>query len=79
MTNRNFDSETTQPPKAQSDPSLEREALLALRRMRQKLEDMEALRHEGIAIIGTACKFPGQVEGSADYWRLLSKQGMASD
>jgi myxalamid-type polyketide synthase MxaB len=52
--------------------TLERQALVALRKMRQKLEDAERARTEPIAIIGIGCRLPGNVTSPADYWKLLS-------
>src|SRR5580658_6601947 len=52
-------------------PSLEGQALIALRKMRQKLDEMERARSEPIAIIGMGCRMPGSVSSPAGYWNLL--------
>lgn len=52
--------------------TLERQALVALRKMRQKLEEAERARTEPIAIIGIGCRLPGHVSSPDDYWKLLS-------
>jgi acyl transferase domain-containing protein/NADPH:quinone reductase-like Zn-dependent oxidoreductase/short-subunit dehydrogenase/acyl carrier protein len=53
-------------------PTLERQALIALRKMRQKLEEGERARTEPIAIIGIGCRLPGAATSPAAYWKLLS-------
>lgn len=54
-----------------SELTTEQQALIALRRMRAKLERMEQMRNEPIAVIGAACRFPGQVVDLESYWNLL--------
>ncbi len=49
----------------------DRDALIALRRMKQKLDELEAGRREPVAIVGLACRFPGAPDAAA-YWRLLA-------
>jgi acyl transferase domain-containing protein/NADPH:quinone reductase-like Zn-dependent oxidoreductase/short-subunit dehydrogenase len=51
--------------------TLERQALVALRKMRQKLEEAERARTEPIAIIGIGCRLPGHVANPGNYWNLL--------
>lgn len=51
--------------------SLMRQALLEIRQMRGKLQAIEAAQTEAIAVVGIGCRFPGQVENPADFWRLL--------
>lgn len=50
--------------------SAEQQALLALRRLRARVEQLEAARHEPIAIIGVGCRFPG-ADGPDQFWRVL--------
>ncbi len=46
-------------------------ALLAVEDMRRRLEAAEARQHEPIAIVGMACRFPGEADDPDRYWRLL--------
>ncbi len=48
-----------------------RDALLALRRMKRRLETVEMARREPIAIVGMACRAPG-ANGVLEYWDLLA-------
>jgi acyl transferase domain-containing protein/acyl carrier protein len=50
-----------------------REALSALEKMQQKLEAIQRARREAIAVIGMACRLPGGVSTSEDYWELLTQ------
>lgn len=52
-------------------PSLEMQALAALRKMRAKLETLERRRTEPLAIIGIGCRVPGGVTNADGYWDLL--------
>ena len=52
-------------------PSLEMQALAALRKMRAKLEALERRHAEPLAIIGIGCRVPGGVTDAEDYWELL--------
>jgi acyl transferase domain-containing protein len=47
-----------------------KQALLAVEDMQRKLAEHERERHEPIAIIGMACRFP-HAANPASYWRLL--------
>jgi len=55
------------------DVSREKQALFALRRMKARLEEIEAKNTEPIAIIGMGCRLPGGVTDLESFWRLLSE------
>ncbi|MBZ0285293.1 MAG: acyltransferase domain-containing protein [Anaerolineae bacterium] len=46
-------------------------ALLELREMRTRLDELEAARGEPIAVIGMGMRFPGGVDSPDAYWELL--------
>jgi acyl transferase domain-containing protein len=46
-------------------------ALQEVREMRSKMEAMQQVGREPIAIIGMACRYPGSVNSPDDYWKLL--------
>ncbi|HET7695303.1 MAG TPA: SDR family NAD(P)-dependent oxidoreductase [Vicinamibacterales bacterium] len=49
----------------------EQQALIALRRLRARVEELEGKRVEPIAVIGLGCRFPGGVSTPEAYWQLL--------
>jgi acyl transferase domain-containing protein len=51
--------------------TMERQALAALRKMRQKLDNIERTRTEPIAIVGIGCRLPGGANDPDSYWNLL--------
>src|SRR3954464_6217257 len=51
--------------------SAEKQALIALRRMRARVEELERARTEPIAIIGIGCRFPGGVASPDAFWDML--------
>ncbi|MBL8495665.1 MAG: type I polyketide synthase [Rhodocyclaceae bacterium] len=57
-------------------PDLQRQALEALRRMRERVEQMEAARTEPLAIVGLGCRLPGAPDPEA-FWELLRTGGDA--
>jgi acyl transferase domain-containing protein/thioesterase domain-containing protein len=58
-----------------SDDELLREALIKLRRVKQENETLtRQLRErstEPLAIVGVACRFPGEIHGLEQYWDFL--------
>ncbi|SHN38606.1 beta-ketoacyl synthase N-terminal-like domain-containing protein, partial [Actinacidiphila paucisporea] len=46
-------------------------AMADLQQARERLHDAEAERHEPIAIVGMACRFPGGVSTPDELWSLL--------
>jgi acyl transferase domain-containing protein/NAD(P)-dependent dehydrogenase (short-subunit alcohol dehydrogenase family) len=51
--------------------TLERKALAALRKMGQKLDQIELARTEPIAIVGVGCRLPGGANDPEAFWDLL--------
>lgn len=48
-------------------------ALVALKKMRAKVEKLEQAKNEPIAVIGMGCRLPGEANDPEAFWRLLSE------
>ena len=53
-----------------NNASTVKRALIELRRLKGRIEQLERAAHEPVAIIGIGCRFPGSI-GPAEFWSLL--------
>ena len=51
-------------------------ALLEIKKMRARVNELEQRRVEPIAIVGMGCRLPGHVDGLASFWTLI-RDGVA--
>ncbi len=60
-----------------SQPSPLKQALVELRTLRTRLEQVERRQHEPVAIVGLGLRLPGGVRDAAGFWDLLRSGGEA--
>lgn len=58
-------------PNPAADLSPTKRALLALKHLQLRVEELEYGPHEPIAIVGMGCRLPGGVSSPAEFWQLL--------
>ena len=46
-------------------------ALLDLKEVRARFDELKRSRNEPIAIIGLGCRFPGNCDSPESYWNLM--------
>ncbi len=64
-------------PDVNDDAGQLKRALVALKKLRAKLDTIEQARTEPVAIIGIGCRLPGGVNSPAAFWHLL-RNGLAA-
>ncbi|VAW96721.1 Polyketide synthase modules and related proteins [hydrothermal vent metagenome] len=64
-------NKTPQSNTEQNTNPLMKNALLEIRRMRNKLANEQREKNEPIAIVGSGCRFSGGVESAEDFFKLL--------
>lgn len=48
-----------------------RKNVVEVEKLRSKLDKIEQIQHEPIAVIGMSCRFPGHSNSPEEYWKLL--------
>ncbi len=61
-------------PEVEFTLSPTKRALLALKTLQAKLDDIEQAAREPVAIVGMSCRFPGGADTPATFWKLLQKK-----
>lgn len=51
--------------------SPDQRALLAIRKLKARVQELEPLKREPIAVVGLGCRFPGGASDPAAYWEVL--------
>lgn len=56
------------------EQSTTKKALIAIKKLQDKLEQLEQEQSEPIAIIGMGCRLPGRINNSSDFWSFLHEK-----
>jgi acyl transferase domain-containing protein/acyl carrier protein len=62
----------SRPEQPDTAPSPLRRALLKIEELQGRVQELQRRRHEPLAIVGMACRFPGGSSTTAAFWQLLS-------
>lgn len=57
------------------ESSLIKKSLIEIHKLKSKLKQAESSLNEPIAIVGIGCRFPGGVNNTDDFWKLLNEGG----
>jgi acyl transferase domain-containing protein len=72
MSTHDRSGEAPPPPAAASERrNMLQNALAAIERLQARLDASEGARHEPIAIVGAACRYPGGIETPAQLWNVV--------
>ena len=59
--------------------SVQQKALLAIKRLQERVVELEQREHEPIAVLGIGCRFPTAATGYEEFARLLEEGGDVVD
>ncbi len=57
--------------KKTDNQAIMKQALLELRKMKARVNELEREKDEPVAIVGMGCRYPGNVDNSESFWKLI--------